>query len=64
MNQQNLPLPSASSSVFILIAVSVLLQVKLKALDLAEMQAFLQKRVDEDDKVQREIRNLSDDLER
>lgn len=40
------------------------LQVKLKALTLAEMQAFLQKRRDEDKAVQQEIKNLSDELER
>ncbi|XP_045926905.1 cilia- and flagella-associated protein 43 isoform X2 [Micropterus dolomieu] len=38
-------------------------KVKLKALTLAEMQAFLQKRRDEDKAVQEEIKNLSDELE-
>ncbi|KAK1791764.1 hypothetical protein P4O66_013741 [Electrophorus voltai] len=37
-------------------------QVKLKALTLAEMQAFLQKRTDEDENAQMEINNLLDDL--
>lgn len=40
------------------------LQVKVKALTLAEMQAFLQKRRDEDKAAQQEIKNLSDELER
>ncbi|XP_071336498.1 cilia- and flagella-associated protein 43 isoform X2 [Trachinotus anak] len=38
-------------------------KVKVKALTLAEMQAFLQKRRDEDKAVQQEIKNLSDELE-
>ncbi|KAF7668376.1 hypothetical protein LDENG_00016910 [Lucifuga dentata] len=38
-------------------------QVKLKALALAEMQAFLQKRINEDETVQQEIKNLIDELE-
>lgn len=37
-------------------------QVKLKALTLAEMQAFLQRRIDEDDKAHGEIKNLIDHL--
>ncbi|XP_076829896.1 cilia- and flagella-associated protein 43 isoform X2 [Brachyhypopomus gauderio] len=37
-------------------------QVKMKALTLAEMQAFLQKRTDEDESAQMEISNLLDDL--
>lgn len=41
-----------------------LLQVKVKALTLAEMQAFLQKRRDEEKAAQQEIKNLSDELER
>lgn len=40
------------------------LQVKVKALTLAEMQAFLQKRRDEEKAAQQEIKNLSDELER
>ncbi|KAK2896717.1 hypothetical protein Q8A67_011205 [Cirrhinus molitorella] len=35
---------------------------KLKALTLAEMQAFLQRRTDEDEKAQLEIKNLIDEL--
>ncbi|XP_075997913.1 cilia- and flagella-associated protein 43 [Genypterus blacodes] len=38
-------------------------QVKLKALALAEMQAFLQKRLDEDEALQQEVRNLTEELE-
>ncbi|XP_070772213.1 cilia- and flagella-associated protein 43 [Enoplosus armatus] len=38
-------------------------KVKVKALTLAEMQAFLQKRRDEDKAAQQEIQNLSDELE-
>ncbi|KAA8583707.1 hypothetical protein FQN60_014915 [Etheostoma spectabile] len=38
--------------------------VKVKALTLAEMHAFLQKRRDEDTAAQQEIKNLSDGLER
>ncbi|XP_039994475.1 cilia- and flagella-associated protein 43 [Xiphias gladius] len=38
-------------------------KVKVRALTLAEMQAFLQKRRDEYKAVQQEIKNLSDDLE-
>ncbi|XP_068577145.1 cilia- and flagella-associated protein 43 [Cebidichthys violaceus] len=38
-------------------------KVKVKALTLAEMQAFLQKRRDEDSAAQQEIKNLSDGLE-
>ncbi|KAK2824393.1 hypothetical protein Q5P01_021568 [Channa striata] len=38
-------------------------KVKINALTLAEMQAFLQKRINEDKAAQQEIRNLSDDLE-
>ncbi|XP_041802985.1 cilia- and flagella-associated protein 43 [Chelmon rostratus] len=38
-------------------------KVKVKALTLAEMQAFLQKRRDEDKAAQQEIKNLSDELE-
>ncbi|XP_040905777.1 cilia- and flagella-associated protein 43 [Toxotes jaculatrix] len=38
-------------------------KVKLKALTLAEMQAFLQRRREEDKAAQQEIKNLSDDLE-
>ncbi|XP_697139.4 cilia- and flagella-associated protein 43 [Danio rerio] len=37
-------------------------KVKLKALTLAEMQAFLQRRIDEDDEAQLEIKNLIDEL--
>ncbi|KAK9964501.1 hypothetical protein ABG768_005668 [Culter alburnus] len=37
-------------------------KVKLKALTLAEMQAFLQRRTDEDEKAQLEIKNLIDEL--
>ncbi|XP_067277323.1 cilia- and flagella-associated protein 43 isoform X2 [Pseudorasbora parva] len=37
-------------------------KVKLKALNLAEMQAFLQRRTDEDEKAQLEIKNLIDEL--
>ncbi|XP_051508041.1 cilia- and flagella-associated protein 43 [Myxocyprinus asiaticus] len=37
-------------------------QVKLKALNLAEMQAFLQRRIDEDEKAHLDIKNLIDDL--
>lgn len=40
------------------------LQVKVKALTLAEMQAFLQKRRDEEKDAQLEIKNLSEELER
>ncbi|XP_065815859.1 cilia- and flagella-associated protein 43 [Labrus bergylta] len=39
-------------------------KVKLNALTLAEMQAFQQKRRDDDTAVQQEIKNLSDELER
>ncbi|KAF3708148.1 Cilia- and flagella-associated protein 43 [Channa argus] len=39
------------------------LQVKINALTLAEMQAFLQKRLDEDKATQQDIKNLSDELE-
>ncbi|XP_034537901.1 cilia- and flagella-associated protein 43 isoform X3 [Notolabrus celidotus] len=39
-------------------------KVKLNALTLAEMQAFLQKRRDEDKAAHQEIKNLSDELER
>ncbi|XP_042289784.1 cilia- and flagella-associated protein 43 isoform X1 [Thunnus maccoyii] len=38
-------------------------KVRVKALALAEMQAFLQKRRDEDKAAQQEIRNLTDELE-
>ncbi|KAI3363278.1 hypothetical protein L3Q82_011908 [Scortum barcoo] len=38
-------------------------KVKVKALTLAEMQAFLQKRRDEEKAAQQEIKNLSDELE-
>ncbi|XP_026210810.1 cilia- and flagella-associated protein 43 isoform X2 [Anabas testudineus] len=38
-------------------------KVKIKALTLAEMQAFLQKRRDEEKAAQQEIKNLSDELE-
>ncbi|XP_018552334.1 LOW QUALITY PROTEIN: cilia- and flagella-associated protein 43 [Lates calcarifer] len=38
-------------------------KVKVKALTLAEMQAFLQKRRDEDKATQQEIQNLSDEIE-
>ncbi|XP_017552052.1 cilia- and flagella-associated protein 43 isoform X1 [Pygocentrus nattereri] len=37
-------------------------QVKMKALTLAEMQAFLQKRTDEDENARTEIKNLIDEL--
>ncbi|XP_062319806.1 cilia- and flagella-associated protein 43 [Osmerus eperlanus] len=37
-------------------------QVKMKALTLAEMQAFLQKRIDEDESAKMEIKNLIDDV--
>ncbi|XP_056327437.1 cilia- and flagella-associated protein 43 [Danio aesculapii] len=37
-------------------------KVKLKALTLAEMQAFLQRRIDEDDEAQLVIKNLIDEL--
>nr|XP_015203067.1 PREDICTED: cilia- and flagella-associated protein 43 [Lepisosteus oculatus] len=37
-------------------------QVKLKALTLAEMQAFLQKRTEEDDCVKQDIKNIIDEL--
>ncbi|XP_030628306.1 cilia- and flagella-associated protein 43 [Chanos chanos] len=39
-------------------------QVKAKALTLAEMQAFLQRRAEEDENTQLEIKNLSDELSR
>lgn len=39
-----------------------MLQVKMKALTLAEIQAFLQKRIDEDENAQMEIKNLMDEL--
>uniref|UniRef100_UPI0037E722FD cilia- and flagella-associated protein 43 n=1 Tax=Semicossyphus pulcher TaxID=241346 RepID=UPI0037E722FD len=39
-------------------------KVKVNALTLAELQAFLQKRRDEDKAAQQEIKNLSDELER
>ncbi|RXN27818.1 cilia- and flagella-associated 43 [Labeo rohita] len=39
-------------------------KVKLKALTLAEMQAFLQRRTDEDEKAHLEIKNLIDELNR
>ncbi|CAG6016962.1 unnamed protein product [Menidia menidia] len=38
-------------------------KVKIKALILAEMQAFLQRRRDEENAVQQEIKNLSEDLQ-
>ncbi|KAK2921789.1 hypothetical protein Q8A73_001274 [Channa argus] len=38
-------------------------KVKINALTLAEMQAFLQKRLDEDKATQQDIKNLSDELE-
>ncbi|KAM3862960.1 cilia- and flagella-associated protein 43-like [Diretmus argenteus] len=38
-------------------------QVKIKALTLAEMQAFLQKRIVEDETVKQEIKNLTDELD-
>uniref|UniRef100_UPI003AAA87D7 cilia- and flagella-associated protein 43 n=1 Tax=Centroberyx gerrardi TaxID=166262 RepID=UPI003AAA87D7 len=38
-------------------------QVKTKALTLAEMQAFLQKRIDEDETAKQEIKNLTDELD-
>lgn len=41
-----------------------LLQVKLKALTLAEMQAFMQRRKDEEKAAQQEIKNISEELER
>ena len=37
---------------------------RVKALALAEVQAFLQKRRDEDKAAQQEIKNLTDELER
>ncbi|KAM4607453.1 cilia- and flagella-associated protein 43 [Polymixia lowei] len=37
-------------------------QVKMKALTLAEMQAFLQKRVDEDETAKQDMKNLIDEL--
>ena len=40
------------------------MQVRVKALALAEMQAFLQKRRNEDKTAQQEIKNLTDELER
>lgn len=41
-----------------------LLQVKVKALILAEMQAFVQKKRDEEKSAQHKIKNLSDELQR
>lgn len=40
------------------------LQVKVQTSTLAKMQAFLQKKRDEDTAAQQEIKNLSDELER
>lgn len=37
-------------------------QVKVKALTLAEMQAFLQKRTDEDESARLEMKSLMDDI--
>lgn len=42
--------------------VSCPIQVKVKALTLAEMQAFLQKRTDEDESARLEMKSLMDDI--